>query len=225
MASRARYQKILRVLRQRQLDLTVVMDNVQKPHNLAAIARSCDAAGVSEIHAVVASGNAVRLPHDTAGGVRAWLQVSAYSHLSTAISALRKRGFCLAAASVTEDACDYRNYNFNQPTAILLGAELEGLSAEARADADVQLTIPLAGMGTSLNVSVAAALMLFEAKRQREARGSYQVNQLSEAEIHKISFEWLYPKVADYYQRHNLIYPLLDEEGAIINCTAYKPRK
>ncbi|MBW1644782.1 MAG: tRNA (guanosine(18)-2'-O)-methyltransferase TrmH [Deltaproteobacteria bacterium] len=214
MGNQQRFAKIAAVLRRRQPDLTVVMDNVHKPHNLAAIARTCDAVGIQEVHAVSAD-HGIRLTQRAASGCRKWITIRSHRSIADAYRELRRRGFRLYAAHLDDRARDFREIDYTAPTAIVVGAELDGLSPAAAAGSDGTLIIPLAGFVQSLNVSVATALILFEAYRQRQAAGFYDHCRLDGETYRRLLFEWLHPKVAAYCRRHQLPYPALDDRGEI----------
>ncbi len=133
-----------------------------------------------------------------------------------ALANLRAQGFSVLAAHLSKSAVDYRDTDYTRPTAIVLGAELHGVSEEALRLADQQVSIPLAGMVRSLNVSVAAALILFEAKRQREAAGMYDRCSLGEEELGRRLFEWAYPSVARARREAGRPYPSLTPDGDIV---------
>jgi tRNA (guanosine-2'-O-)-methyltransferase len=210
-----RYQKLRRVLDQRQPDLTVLMDNVHKTHNFSAILRSCDAVGVFEAHAVWPNPR-LKPNHMSSGGAGKWIKVCTHTDLESAVSELRGRGMQIAAAHLADAAVDYREVDFTRPTAVMLGAELEGISPAGLDQAEVNLLVPMAGMVESLNVSVAAAVILFEARRQRQAAGLYDHRRIDEAVYARTLFEWCHPQVADYCRRKNHPYPALDDDGDIV---------
>lgn len=175
-----REKRIRDVLDRRQPDLTVVMDRVHKPHNLAAIARSCDAVGIAELNAVPLPGNATRLHRDkAASGAGKWLPMRKHADIGAAYRYLRQQGMRIYVAHECREAIDFRAVDYTRPTAIAVGAELDGVSEEAVAGADGALAIPMQGMTRSLNVSVATAVILYEAQRQREAAGFYDRARLS----------------------------------------------
>jgi tRNA (guanosine-2'-O-)-methyltransferase len=215
MSTPKRYHRLRAVLDRRQPDLTVLLENVQVPRNLAAIVRSLDAVGGLEAHAVWPEGK-LKISRPASGGNRKWLPVRKHRTLAQALERLRERGFRLLVADPAEDATDFRQTDYLQPTALLLGNEDFGVTPEARAAADELVTIPMSGMGTSLNVSVAAALILFEAQRQRAAAGFYDTPRL-DAETHaRLLFEWVYPKLAALCRRHGVAYPELGADGEIL---------
>lgn len=210
-----RFRRLRAALERRQPDLTVLMEVVHKPHNLSAVVRSCDAVGVFEAHAVT-RGASVRLFHMLSGGVRRWVRVETWESLTGAIEGLEGRGFRLLAAHPAEDALDYREVDYTLPTAILLGQEKDGLTPEAMAAVDAAITIPMVGLGASLNVSVAAALILFEAQRQRRAAGLYEHRRLDAETFERTLFEWAYPELAALCRAHGMPYPELAEDGEIL---------
>ena len=203
------------VLRRRQPDLTILLDNVHKPHNFSAILRSADAVGVHEAHAVWPDPS-MRVHRLTSGGAGKWLRLRTHRDLASAAEALHATGHRLVAAHPDADAVSYLEVDYTEPVAFVLGAELKGLSESALALADHHVVIPMAGHVESLNVSVAAALLLFEARRQREAAGMYADARLEADTFHRTLFEWAHPQIADYCQRHDRAYPAMDEDGEVI---------
>jgi len=210
-----RYAKLRGVLGRRQPDLTVPLDNVHKTHNFSAIVRSCDAVGAFEAHAVWPDPK-LKPNHMSSGGTGKWVRVRVHPDLDTAVSALRENGLQIVAAHLDEDALDFRQVDYTRPTAILLGAELDGVSDAGLRHADVRVAVPMAGMVDSLNVSVAAAILLFEAQRQREAAGLYDHSRLDAEVYARTLFEWCHPQVAAHCRKNNRPYPALDENGDIL---------
>jgi tRNA (guanosine-2'-O-)-methyltransferase len=208
-----RFARIKVVLDRRQPDLTVVMDRVHKPHNLSAIVRSCDAVGVLEAHAVPA-GAPLELPAASSAGASKWVRVRRHHDILAAIHALRATGHRLYAAHPTAGARDFRAPDYTKPTAFLLGSELRGLGDDALALADEAIVIPMAGMVRSLNVSVATALLLFEAQRQRAAAGMYAAGRLDAALERTLLFEWAYPRLARKLKEEGRPYPELGADGS-----------
>jgi len=213
--SSTRIARLRAVLERRQPDLTVLMDNVHKPHNLSAVLRTCDAVGVLEAHAVWPS-ERVRAPHHTAGGSARWVPVRSHADLPGAIGTLAGAGHTVIAAHLGPGAVDYREVDYTRPTALLLGAELDGVSATGRELAHRHVVIPMHGQVESLNVSVAAAVILFEAERQRSSAGFYATPRLEPETLEKTLFEWAHPRVAEWCVRHGVSYPPLDEDGDIL---------
>lgn len=209
-----RFRRLRAVLARRQPDLTVLMDGVHKSHNFSAILRNCDAVGVLEAH-VVPPADGLELHHGTSAGTRKWVRVRRYETVGAAALHLRGAGFRILAAHPSQGATDYREVDYTSPTALMLGAELEGVSDAGLALADADVRIPLEGMVHSLNVSVAAALLLFEARRQREAAGLYEETRLPPEEFERRLFEWAYPSLAAKRRRAGRAYPVLDEDGEI----------
>jgi tRNA (guanosine-2'-O-)-methyltransferase len=215
MSTPRRYSRLRDVLDRRQPDLTVLLENVDVPRNLAAILRSCDAVGVFEAHAVWKGGR-LKISRPASGGNRKWVPVRKHRTLAGALAVLRGRGLRLLAAHPVPGAVPFREVDYTQPTALLLGNEDNGVSDEALAAVDGQVIIPMSGMGTSLNVSVAAALLLFEAQRQRLAAGFYDRPRLDPETYRTTLFEWAWPALATLCRKRGVPYPELGEDGEIL---------
>ncbi|MEZ5561544.1 MAG: tRNA (guanosine(18)-2'-O)-methyltransferase TrmH [Gammaproteobacteria bacterium] len=209
-----RYATLSTALARRQPDLTVLADNVHKPHNVAALMRSCDAVGVFGIHAVGSAGT-FRRAVGISGGTAPWVKVRRHATISDAATELKANGFQIVAAHFSNTAVDYREPDYTRPTALLLGAELWGVSEEAAALADLHAVLPMRGLVASLNVSVAAALFLYEAARQREAAGFYAQCRLPPALYADTLFEWCYPEIAARCREKSIAYPPLTSEGEL----------
>ena len=217
-----RYARIRRVLSLRQPTLTVLMDEVNKPHNLSAILRTCDAVGVMGAHAVPPRNAGVQrgsVPTfgATSGSADKWVEVTAHSDAVSAVSMLQAQGFQVLATHLSDASVDYRVPDYTRPTCVLLGAEKWGVSSEAAQAADANIVIPMMGMVQSLNVSVAAAVILFEAQRQRLEAGMYATPQLTGEALERLTFEWAYPELAGLYRERGEAYPALGEEGEVLS--------
>ena len=209
-----RFQKLRAVLERRQPDLTVLADDVHKSHNIAAVLRTCDAVGIHRIHAISPRGE-MRRHHMVSGGSRRWVEMEIHEDVDEALEQLRNTGWRLVAAHPTETATDYREVDYTSKTAILLGAELDGLTPRLVEEADLTVTVPMEGMVASLNVSVAAALILYEAQRQRRAAGLYETSRLPADELRTTLFEWAYPEIAERCRQRGIPYPELAEDGSL----------
>ncbi len=215
MATPDRCKRLDRVLHQRQPDLTVLAESLNKPRNFSAIIRTCDAVGINELHAVPGE-DGLGTYWKTSQGSEKWVKVRAHETLEAACAHLREQGFQLVAAHLSDEATDYRELDYTRPTALVVGTELFGVSEAALAEAGQQVKIPMMGVTQSLNVSVACAIVLYEALRQRQAAGMYAQSRLNEALLSKQRFEWLHPQVTEFCLQRGLEYPEMDEEGNII---------
>ncbi|GMR11950.1 MAG: tRNA (guanosine(18)-2'-O)-methyltransferase TrmH [Gemmatimonadota bacterium] len=207
-----RFRKLQEVLGRRQPDLTVLMERVHKSRNLSAILRNCDAAGVLQAHAIPPK-DGLDIHAHTSAGTSKWVRVVRHRTVQAATDLLRSEGFRILAAHPGEGGRDYREVDFTVPTAIMVGAELLGLTDEALGIADELVEIPMLGMANSLNVSVATALLLFEAARQRASAGMYETSSLSPADFERILFEWAYPRVSRRLREGGRPYPPLGPTG------------
>lgn len=210
-----RFRKLSETLDRRQPDLTLLAENTHKPYNIAALIRTCDAVGMLQMHAVAETPLARhRL---TTAGSRKWVRLRRHSKLADACATLREQGFRLLAAHQSQRSVDYRDIDYSAPTAIIVGSELWGVSATAASAADAHLSIPMKGMVQSLNVSVATALVLYEALRQRERAGMYESCRIDPERYRDLLFEWAYPRIARRCRALGRRYPKLDAGGAVVD--------
>ena len=213
-----RFQRLKSVLNKRMSDLTILIENVEKPHNLSAIIRSCDAVGVLEAYAIFNKEKFLTF-NSTAQGSQKWVQINQYKETTEAIKILKNKGFKLYGTNLSPKSIDYRECNFTRSTAFVLGAEKWGISEEASSLMDEHIHIPMRGMVESLNVSVAASALLFEALRQRQVENLIpESGEGMSKETYKTKlFEWAYPEVANWCKSEGKEYPSLNEKGEIID--------
>ena len=213
-----RFERIKSVLNKRISDLTILIENVEKPHNLSAIIRSCDAVGILEANAIFNREKFLTF-NSTAQGSQKWVQINQYRETSEAITLLKKKGFKLYGTNLSSQSIDYRKCDFKLPTAFVLGAEKWGISEEATSLVDEHIHIPMRGMVESLNVSVAASALLFEAIRQRQIANMIPESGegMSEETYKEKIFEWAYPELAKWFKKEGKKYPELNEKGEIID--------
>ena len=209
-----RYKRIREMLSMRQTDLTVCMEEVHKPHNVSAVIRSCDAVGIHRIHAVW--DRKTRLRKGTAMGSQNWVYTENHETIDDAVTHLKGQNMQVLVTHLSDKAVDFREIDYTKPTAIILGQEKYGATEKAIELADQDIVIPMVGMVQSLNVSVAAALVLYEAQRQRQIAGMYSKQQLTEPECQKMLFEGGYPVLRKVCDRKQIPYPPIDEQGQIV---------
>ena len=195
------------------------MENVTKSHNLAAVARTADAIGLLDIHAITER-KSIKLTGMSASGVKKWITVHTHADTQTGIHSLKQQGMQIVTSCLDERSVDYRDIDYTRPTAIIMGTEIEGTSELAIELSDAHIYIPMSGMVQSLNVSVASALILYEAYRQRLASGMYETRQLDDARYFKLLFEWCHPKIAHYCRQKKLPYPQINEHADILEAIA-----
>ncbi|MCP3958005.1 MAG: tRNA (guanosine(18)-2'-O)-methyltransferase TrmH [bacterium] len=212
----ARHARLCAILDRRQPDLTVLMDDLRKPHNVSAVIRTCDAVGVHEIHAV-SDAASFKTRRASGGGTGRYVGVRLHPTAEEAISELHNRGFRVLAAHMAPDARDFRTVDYTLPTAILLGTEKEGVGPQTEAGVDGSIVIPILGAVESLNVSVAAAVILYEAQRQRAAAGLYDQPHLDEETRQKLLFELGYRRLAERCRRKEIPYPRIGPAGEILD--------
>ncbi|AKL41652.1 tRNA guanosine-2'-O-methyltransferase [Serratia marcescens] len=205
------------MLATRQPDLTVCLEQVHKPHNVSAIIRTADAVGVHQVHAVWPT-TRMRTLVSSAAGSNSWVSVKTHRSIGDAVGHLKAQGMQILATHLSARAVDFREVDYTRPTCVLLGQEKTGITEEALALADQDIVIPMIGMVQSLNVSVASALILYEAQRQRQNAGLYRRDNsmLDEEEQQRLLFEGGYPVLANVAKRKGLPRPQIDEQGQVV---------
>ena len=168
-----RFKRISDMLAMRQLDLTVCMEEVHKPHNLAAIVRTADAIGIHRVHAVWPK-SWIHKRKGTARGSQNWVDVKLHPDIGSAVAEPQGLRHADPGDPPLRQLGGLSCHRLHQTHRHPGGQEKHGIGEEALALADHHIVIPMVGMVQSLNVSVAAAAILYEAQRQREPAGCYQ---------------------------------------------------
>jgi tRNA (guanosine-2'-O-)-methyltransferase len=186
-----RKKKIETVLSKRQNNLTVVLENVFDPHNISAVMRSCDAVGVQEVYVLN-----TKIPRHTKWGDRSsssahkWLTIHQYTDIEECFHVLRNRFEKILTTHLSSDAVSLYETNLTGKLALVFGNERDGVSEEVRKLADGNFIIPQVGMIRSLNISVACAVSLYEAFRQKQLAGHYNGQQLPTEDYTTLSKQW-----------------------------------
>ena len=188
-----RQERVRSVLERRQPDLTLILENVHDPHNVSAILRSCDAVGVLRVHAVysIESPPPGMFARQTSASAAKWVDVVRHDSMTACVTELREAGFQVLATALGQEARPLHAWDLTRSVALVVGNEMRGVSEEALSLADGLVEIPMVGMVQSLNVSVASAVCLYEAFRQRIAAGAYDAPRLSEEDLGAMEQDWL----------------------------------
>ena len=171
--SERRREKISRVLSQRQPDLTIVIENVHDPHNVSAVFRTADAVGIEAIHLVYTVEEFPVIAKTSSSSAKKWVQSKQYRSIEECFHVLHEDGFTIYASHLEAESISLYEIDLTKKIALVLGNEHRGVSDEACALADAVYSIPMMGMIQSLNISVAAAVSMYEALRQRLSAGIY----------------------------------------------------
>ena len=188
--SERRAGKLHTVLSQRQPDLTVVMENIHDPHNVSAVLRSCDAVGVLRVELLYNVEPFPRIGRKSSSSANKWLDRRLHSTVDECYSVLRREGYRIYATHLDAKAVPLYELDLTLPVALVFGNEHRGVSSEAAAKADANFQIPMMGMIQSLNVSVATAVSLYEALRQRIAAGRYAAPAMPQEELERKFKDW-----------------------------------
>lgn len=186
-----RFAKLTAVLNKRQPDITVVLENVFDPHNISAVMRSCDAVGVQEIYVLN-----TKIPRHKKWGAKSsssaakWLTVHQFDDLRSCIDAIRSNYKKIFTTHLSSDAKSLHEVDFTESIALVFGNEHSGVTDELLAVADGNFVIPQEGIIQSLNISVACAVTLYEAYRQKQLAGHYETPRLQEDMRTQLNREW-----------------------------------
>ena len=186
-----RRDKLLNVLSKRQSNLTVVLENVQDPHNASAVMRTCDAVGIQEVYILT-----TKIPRHKKWGYRSsssalkWLTIHEFDQLEECVAALRKKFSKILTTHLSSDAVSLHDINFTESIALVFGNEHAGVTEEFRALADGNFIIPQMGIIQSLNISVACAVSIYEAMRQKMNAGHYNQASLPIEQMENLFTKW-----------------------------------
>jgi len=194
MPTPERIKKVRKVLSLRQPDLRVVVDGISIAHNASAVVRTCDAAGVLYVHFITPKPDILSV--NTAISTRAekWVDLKFHADSAACLLPLKKKGLKIAVAHLGLDSVDYTRLDYTQPLVLVFGSESEGVTEQTLALADYRIRIPMLGMVQSLNLSVSVGIVLYEAMKQRLAKGFYQRRRLPPAEFRRLRDLWLKTK-------------------------------
>lgn len=186
-----RQNRIRQVLAKRQNNLTVVLNNIHDPHNVSAVLRSCDAFGVGEAHLLYTDTAFPALGKKSSASAKKWVKIVRHQSARVMAGEFRNQGFQLLSTGFGPGAKPLTEWDMTRPTAVILGNEHDGVGRELEGLVPDQIFIPMQGMVQSLNVSVAAAVILYEAFRQRQAAGLYDAPSLTEDEREALYERWI----------------------------------
>lgn len=186
-----RKERLLNVLNKRQGNITVVLENVFDPHNISAVMRTCDAVGIQEIYVL----NTKIPPHKKWGAKSSssaakWLTIFQFTEANECIKALREKYSMILTTHLSSDALCLHDIDLTNSVALVFGNEHDGVSEELRAMANGNFIIPQVGIIKSLNISVACAVTLYEAFRQKKNAGHYENKNLPDAMFNNLLGQW-----------------------------------
>jgi tRNA (guanosine-2'-O-)-methyltransferase len=179
------------VLAKRQTGLTVVLENVADPHNISAVMRTCDAVGIQEIYILN-----TKIPRHKKWGAKSsssaakWLTIHNFDSVEACVHALRKKYDKLYSTHLTSESRDLYALDLTERVALIFGNEHSGVSDELQAHVDGNFIIPQVGIIQSLNISVACAVSIYEAFRQKRAAGHFDEPQLKGEELQSLRTLW-----------------------------------
>jgi tRNA (guanosine-2'-O-)-methyltransferase len=185
-----RVERIKTVLARRQKDMTLVMDNIWDPHNVSAILRSCDAFGLLRVHLYYTSEKWPDLGTKSSASAKKWVERVGHDSLDEMLAGFHAANMQVIRTGFSETAKPLHAFDFTLPTAVILSNEHRGASPELVERVPNELYIPMQGMVQSLNVSVAAAVILYEMHSQRRRAGLLDAPALSPEELERLEYDW-----------------------------------
>ncbi|MEO8664428.1 MAG: RNA methyltransferase [Ignavibacteria bacterium] len=182
-----RFTRISKVVEKRQKFLTVVLENIHDAHNVSAILRSADAVGIDKVYLIYNTNKFPKIGKISSGSAKKWIGLERFDNAKDCFDVLRKNKFRIYSTGIEEDKMVTSLYDLDLTvkTALVFGNEHTGVSDYVREYSDKNFMIPMYGMIQSLNVSVAVAVCLYEALRQRELKGMYAKSKYTKAELAK----------------------------------------
>lgn len=190
-----RFAKISEVVLKRQKYLTLVLENIHDPHNVSAILRSADAVGVGKVYLIYNTNKFPKIGKFSSASAKKWVDLIGFKSVENCFEELKSMKYRIYTTYIenTDKSRTLFDLNLTGRTAIVLGNEHTGVSKEAIELSDVSFNVPMYGMVQSLNVSVTAAVCLYEALRQRSGKGMYERSQFTKKELRE--------KLEDYSRR------------------------
>ena len=187
-----RMQRFDTVLAERTRHFTVILEDLYQKHNQSAIVRSCDVFGVQDLH-IIENKYVSYTSNQVAKGAQKWLDFKLYDSINhntqSCIDAVKNAGYQLIVTTPHNDSCFVNDFAISKKSAFVFGVEKEGVSEQMMEQADGFIKIPMYGFTESLNVSVAAAIILQNVtERMRKSNVNWQ---LSEAEKLQIKLQWM----------------------------------
>ncbi len=182
-----RFAKIKNVVEKRQKNLTIVLENIHDPHNVSAILRSADAVGIDKIFLIYNTNKFPKIGKTSSASAKKWVGLERYDNVKSCVEKLKEKGFKIYSTYINENKRNYSLYDLDltKKIALIFGNEHTGVSDEVKKYSDKNFMIPMYGMIQSLNVSVAVAVCLYEAMRQRELKGMYAKSGFSKKELNE----------------------------------------
>ena len=186
-----RQERLRSVLNKRQANISIVLENVFDPHNISAVMRTCDAVGIQDIYVLN-----TKIPTHKKFGKKSsssaakWLTIHQFSDAALCFAELRNHYSKILTTHLSSDAVALHSIDFTQSIALVFGNEHSGVSDEIRMLADGNFIIPQVGIIKSLNISVACAVTVYEAMRQKTLAGQYQQRGLNEQRFNGLLTEW-----------------------------------
>ena len=188
-----RQERIERAVARRQPDLSLVLEDIHDPHNVSAALRTCDAVGVLRVHLVYVQETPPRkaFARTSSGSAAKWIEIVRHDSVEGCFKRLRADGQKILVTALEAESVDLYETDLTGPVALVFGNEMRGVSEAAIKGADGLMSLPMLGMIQSLNISVACAITLYEAMRQRRQAGHYDRPSMDDETRQRMVEDWL----------------------------------
>lgn len=182
-----RFTKIRNVVEKRQKNFTLVLENIHDRHNVSAILRSADAVGIDKVYLIYNTNKFPKIGKSSSASAKKWITLERFGNVKDCFDNLKAEKYKIYSTHLSGHRKNYSLYDLNltQRTALVFGNEHTGVSDDVKEMSDRNFQIPMYGMIQSLNVSVAVAVSLYEALRQREVKGKYLRSDYSKTELNE----------------------------------------
>ncbi len=193
--SEDRWKRINEVLDKRTEHITVVLEDIYQPHNASAVLRSCDGFGIQNVH-VIENKNTFDASSEVTIGADQWLSIHRYNkanydNVNDCFSKLKEQGFQIVATTPHENDHNLIEMDITKPTALVFGTELDGVSDKVMKQSDGFIKIPMSGFSESFNISVSAAICLYDTSTRMKNSVPESVWNLTENRREELLLEWV----------------------------------
>lgn len=190
-----RRKKLQKVLDKRQNNLTVVLENVEDPHNISAVLRTCDAVGIQDVYVLTTQiprhkKFGMEIGHRSSSSAAKWLTIHNYDDLEKCVQDIKKSFNKIFTTAFAQNSMDLYEIDFTQSIALVFGNEHSGVSEEMTKFSDGNFIIPQMGIIQSLNISVACAITIYEAFRQKRNKGHYDTPSFPLSKVTILKEKW-----------------------------------
>lgn len=184
----ARLERLRSVLKNRVTNVTVVLENLHKDYNMSAVLRTCESFGIQEVHVIPQPGEG-KVYRSVTQGCHRWLTLRRHDDARSCFLHLRQRGFRVLAGALCDNSPPMNDVDWSGRVALVFSNELEGAGKEVLDEVDGSFIIPMSGFSRSLNVSVAAGIVIHHVLCEKGQAGDLE--RIPHGQAEKILEHWV----------------------------------